>query len=173
MSGRSNAIIGGLVFVVGIVVTVATASDGDDSVTVAYGAIIFGFVQLLVGVSQMMSDDGGSDHEPQTEPGYSVNHDIQLASNARHVSGEFTMNDYPASALRDGAEGRTVVGFTVDTSGEVRDVGLVESSGNSALDNAACNIIGKRFRFEPALKTDGNPVAQRRQQSIQWRLPDD
>ncbi len=44
---------------------------------------------------------------------------------------------YPDAARRDGEQGRVVVRFTVDRTGQVLDVTLVDSSGFPSLDEAA------------------------------------
>lgn len=98
---------------------------------------------------------------------------VVRAVKARQVSGAIHGDDYPSSALRAGAEGRCVVDFTVDVTGLVNDVQLVESSGHRALDEAACNFIAKRFQFEPARGSDGVAIAERRHQPVVWRLPHD
>jgi TonB family protein len=174
MDGKGNAITGALVLLVGLGVTIGTAASAGPggSVTVAYGAIIFGFVQLLIGISQM---SGGSEDQETTASAYAVSQSATdaLTANARLVSGSISESDYPPAAIRDEAEGSAVVAFTVNRAGDVQDVELVVSSGHSALDRASCDLILDRFKFEPALGASGNPVAQRRQQRIRWQLPQD
>lgn len=54
---------------------------------------------------------------------------------------------YPASAKREGIEGVTKVRINVDTGGNVTNVQVARSSGNSALDEAALKAV-KRWKFE-------------------------
>jgi protein TonB len=45
----------------------------------------------------------------------------------------------------------------------------VQSSGFKRLDDATCSIIQRRFRFNPAT-LNGQPVQERKTQSLNWRL---
>lgn len=55
--------------------------------------------------------------------------------------------EYPSSAKRRGVEGTTKVRVSVDTGGNVTDVQIAQSSGNSALDEAALRAV-RRWKFE-------------------------
>ena len=57
--------------------------------------------------------------------------------------------------------------------GRVTSCEVTGSSGNSALDQAACRNLQRRGRFEPALDRDGNPVASTYTKRVTWRLPQD
>jgi TonB family protein len=90
---------------------------------------------------------------------------------ARFRSGSISDNDYPAAALRAGAEGVVTAHFTVTASGRVFSCVIAESSGNSDLDTRSCLIVIDRFFFLPAIGTNRRPVAQLRVQRFVWRLP--
>ena len=58
----------------------------------------------------------------------------------------FSMDDYPAAALRNEEQGISGVRIEVGENGRVTDCVLVESSGSTALDSATCRIIRSRTR---------------------------
>ncbi len=83
----------------------------------------------------------------------------------------FTADDYPASAQAAGAEGTTQAEITIGTDGRVVGCNITRSSGNSALDQATCNIIRRRAKYVPARDTNGNPISDTIQTPpITWRL---
>lgn len=83
-----------------------------------------------------------------------------------------TTDDYPSSAIREEAEGTTATRLTIDSSGRVTDCQVTGSSGNSALDQAACRNLQRRARFDPALDRDGNPTGSTYSKRVRWELPD-
>ncbi len=78
--------------------------------------------------------------------------------------------DYPSIARRRGWEGRVVLRLEIGADGAVGDVSVAQSSGRTALDEAA--VEGAfRWRFEPALE-DGLPVASTIEKAVEFRLVD-
>src|SRR5437762_1235350 len=77
-------------------------------------------------------------------------------------------NQYPASALRKGAEGFAALSFIIDADGSVKDISIAESSGNSDLDKAAISCV-TTWRYRAA-RLNGRPQAVRRSFSIAWSL---
>lgn len=78
--------------------------------------------------------------------------------------------DYPSIARRRGWEGRVVLRLEIGADGAVCDVSVAESSGRTALDEAA--VEGAfRWRFEPALE-DGHAVASTIEKAVEFRLVD-
>lgn len=65
--------------------------------------------------------------------------------------------EYPASALRRGESGTSVVRIDVDANGNPTNVALVQRSGSRALDRAAVDAV-RVWRFQPAHR-NGQPVA--------------
>jgi TonB family protein len=61
--------------------------------------------------------------------------------------------EYPPILRDAGIGGRVVVWFFIDEEGNVRDKRISESSGHSALDEAAMKVAGV-YRFSPALNRD-------------------
>jgi protein TonB len=85
----------------------------------------------------------------------------------------FSPDDYPASAQAAGAEGTARAEISIGTDGRVTGCTITQSSGNSALDAATCNIIRRRAKFTPARDTNGNPVTDSLPTPpIRWVLQD-
>lgn len=165
MDAKANIAMGALFFVGGIIITIVTfsAAAGGGTYVVAWGAIVFGLIQLVRGLAALPGSSG-NEEEPYAAAGGGP------ANSARLVSGGFSIDDYPSRALREEIEGRTVVGFTVDETGTVRDAYVAESSGNESLDQTACRIIRERFRYQSALDSEGRPIAEDRTQPVVWAL---
>jgi TonB family protein len=87
---------------------------------------------------------------------------------ARQHSGAFTLEDYPAEAIKCDEEGITELEYTVSQSGEPGDVRLVRSSHFRELDEIAMRVVAERFRYHPALDSKGDPVPQRVRRKIAW-----
>lgn len=84
-----------------------------------------------------------------------------------------TTDDYPSSAQREEATGTTGTRLGVGADGRVTSCDVTSSSGNSALDQAACRNLMRRARFEPALDRDGNPISSTFNKRVRWVLPQD
>ena len=83
----------------------------------------------------------------------------------------FSADDYPASAQAAGAEGTSQAEITIGPTGQVVGCNITRSSGNSALDQATCNIIRRRAKFTPARDSNGNPTTDTlTTPPITWRL---
>lgn len=82
-----------------------------------------------------------------------------------------TTEDYPPSALREEAEG--VVRFTldVDATGVPLNCSVTQSSGRADLDDATCQLIAERARFEPARDSHGMPIAGTYANTVRWQIP--
>jgi protein TonB len=89
---------------------------------------------------------------------------------ARLVGGSITGADYPASAIRAGAQGITTVSIQIGVDGRVTGCSVTASSGNSALDSTTCSLVQRRYRYAPATR-NGQPVASSSTQSISWSPP--
>jgi TonB family protein len=81
----------------------------------------------------------------------------------------FSDDDYPSASRAQQEEGITRVAYVVGVDGQVSQCEVVQTSGFQRLDDATCSIITRRFRFNPAT-LNGQPVPERRSQSIRWRL---
>lgn len=85
--------------------------------------------------------------------------------------GWVTDDDYPAAAIREEKQGVTGVRLSVDASGRVTDCTVTSSSGSSALDSTACNLLRRRAKFNPATDSAGNKVPGSWSSRFRWTLP--
>jgi protein TonB len=81
-------------------------------------------------------------------------------------------DDYPARALRAEAEGVAGYRLIVGTSGRVSACEVTRSTGNGQLDDATCDFITRRARFEPATDESGAKVVGAFAGSVKWEIPD-
>lgn len=79
-------------------------------------------------------------------------------------------DDYPADALSRQTEGTVSIVWLIDVDGKVKNCGIAATSGDVALDGAACAAITKRGRYRPALDKDGKPIAIHSTRRVVWRL---
>ena len=82
-----------------------------------------------------------------------------------------TSNDYPSRALREEREGVTTFRVSVGTDGKVADCQVVNSSGSPDLDQATCDNVRRRARFQPATDGEGSPTAGSYSNRIRWVIP--
>ena len=83
-----------------------------------------------------------------------------------------TTDDYPEASIRAEEEGVTKVQYEVNEVGRVT-VGscrVTTSSGHDRLDKRTCELVERRFRFNPALM-NGTPVKVGRAQAVRWQIP--
>jgi len=66
---------------------------------------------------------------------------------------------YPTSEARKGREGWTQLSFVVGTDGIPYDVTVINSSGNSRIDNTSVRAV-KKWRYDPATNADGEVIEQ-------------
>ena len=97
---------------------------------------------------------------------------VSKAAGARgNPANWITNDDYPSSAIRDEAEGTVAIAWEINTEGRVENCHVTSSSGNRALDDAACNLITRRGRYTAALDQAGNPMRSTDRRRVVWRLP--
>lgn len=77
---------------------------------------------------------------------------------------------YPPTLKAQGIEGDVMLSVSIDASGQVTSVSIVQSSGQAAFDRAA-QQAAKEERFSPALR-DGRPVAFTLTYSYRFRIED-
>ena len=83
-----------------------------------------------------------------------------------------TSDDYPDASLRAEEQGVTSVRYEVNEQGRVSpgSCQVSSSSGFDRLDRRTCELVERRFRFNPALQ-NGTPVKANRSQSFRWVVP--
>jgi protein TonB len=86
------------------------------------------------------------------------------------IAATITGDDYPAEAMRNGAQG--TVGFTVavDATGQVTGCTIDAGSNDASLDRATCDIVRQRAHFRAARDSAGRAVAGRFSATLAWRL---
>ncbi|MEW4449156.1 energy transducer TonB [Qipengyuania sp. JC766] len=84
-----------------------------------------------------------------------------------------TIDDYPASALRQLQEGPVGVSMQIDSLGRVEQCEIRSSSGYAQLDDWTCRILTRRATFDPATDDNGNPQAGSYATVVRWVLPPD
>ncbi|PAY16899.1 hypothetical protein CKO51_24515 [Rhodopirellula sp. SM50] len=75
---------------------------------------------------------------------------------------------YPLDAARNRLEGTVLLRLRVDTSGNVSDVEIIESSGHGSLDQAAVEAV-KRWKGQPARRF-GRAIASEEVLPVRFRL---
>ena len=83
-----------------------------------------------------------------------------------------TTDDYPDASIRAEEQGVTSVTYEVNEQGRVTggSCKITSSSGSQRLDSRTCELVERRFRFNPALQ-NGSPVKASRSQSVRWQIP--
>ncbi|MCA3254337.1 MAG: energy transducer TonB, partial [Alphaproteobacteria bacterium] len=96
----------------------------------------------------------------------------QRATPKSRLSATISTDDYPDASIRAEEQGSTAVSYTIGTDGRVQagSCRVTSSSGYDRLDRRTCELVERRFRFNPAL-SNGQPVAEQRSQSFRWVLP--
>jgi TonB family protein len=69
-----------------------------------------------------------------------------------------TAADYPVQSIRSHETGEVTVTYVVAEAGSVTSCSVVISSGIPRLDDAACAMVKKRWKYKPATQ-DGKPVS--------------
>lgn len=98
----------------------------------------------------------------------------QKASPRGRLGATISTDDYPDASLRAEEQGVTAVRYEVNEQGRVTpgSCSITKSSGFDRLDRRTCELVERRFRFNPALQ-GGNPVKESRAQSVRWQIPND
>ena len=84
-----------------------------------------------------------------------------------------TTNDYPTRALREEREGTTGFRVTVGPDGRVTGCSVTSSSGSPDLDDATCQNVTRRARFNPATDGEGQPTSGSYSNRVRWVIPKD
>jgi len=74
------------------------------------------------------------------------------------TSHDLTADDYPEISIRLQEQGTVRVNFVVGVDGSVTQCKVAKSSGKPRLDDGACTMVTKRWRYKPAMQ-NGKPVA--------------
>lgn len=77
--------------------------------------------------------------------------------------------DYPSASLRAEEEGNVIAKYFITPDGRATQCSVEQSSGFPRLDQKTCELIERRFRFEPATE-DGKPVGVWKTQNVRWQI---
>lgn len=70
-----------------------------------------------------------------------------------------TAADYPMASIHLKEQGKVLIKYLVTQDGSVGDCNVTTSSGKSLLDEAACAIVKRHWKFKPAMQA-GKPVSE-------------
>jgi TonB family protein len=108
--------------------------------------------------------------QPTVAPVQTVNR--SAAAKPRNNPGEWIRSrDYPKSALKENREGNVSFTLSVDTRGRVSNCSVTRSSGHADLDEATCDAVKRKARFEPARDSSGQAIMGTYSSSVGWQLP--
>ena len=83
-----------------------------------------------------------------------------------------TESDYRTVWINREWTGTARFSLKINASGRVTGCEITRSTGHNALDNATCELIAKRARFNAATDANGQAVASTYSNAISWELPD-
>jgi protein TonB len=78
---------------------------------------------------------------------------LRNAPSSRRIAGSISNADYPASAIRSGAQGTVRARLTLTPSGAVSGCSILSSAGSSNLDSVTCSLMQRRYRYAPGAQT--------------------
>lgn len=111
-----------------------------------------------------------SDHSVDQSTGHTPDHSVAL-SLIGNPGVWFGPDAYPADAIRNKEQGRTVVRIDVDATGKPAKCNVAMSSGSASLDARTCEIAVASLRFNPARDRGGTPIAAGYTLPVRWVLP--
>ncbi|MDB5724296.1 MAG: hypothetical protein JWQ16_1050 [Novosphingobium sp.] len=88
------------------------------------------------------------------------------------IAGDFKISDYPKELRETGIAGTTWTKVIVGANGRALSCEIERSSGNTVLDDKACEIIMRRHRYRPARNAQGQPIQGRYDFDIFWHQID-
>jgi protein TonB len=80
-----------------------------------------------------------------------------------------TADDYPAISIRLQEQGTVAIRFVIAPDGNVNECAVATSSGKPRLDDAACTMVKRRWKYKPATQ-DGKPIAQNTTANVVFQL---
>lgn len=89
----------------------------------------------------------------------------------RPVMRTHTLPPYPPISVRLNESGTTLMEVNITTEGNVDQCTVVQSSSSERLDNAACDFVKSRWRWQPPTN-QGQPVSVKTRVSVKWDLRD-
>ncbi|MBD58909.1 MAG: hypothetical protein CL808_02135 [Citromicrobium sp.] len=109
---------------------------------------------------------------PPPPPVPTPSFDPVAARPSNNPGGWVTQADYRSSWVSRGYDGTVGFRLAVGASGRVEGCSVTRSSGVSVLDEATCELVTRRARFDPAKNNQGRAVAGNYSSAVRWQLPD-
>jgi protein TonB len=89
----------------------------------------------------------------------------------RPVMRTHTLPPYPPISVRLNEQGTTLMEVHITTEGNVDDCKVLQTSSSDRLDQAACEYVKSRWRWQPPTN-QGTPTAVSTRVSVKWDLKD-
>ncbi len=83
-----------------------------------------------------------------------------------------TESDYRSVWVRQELTGTTGFRVRVGADGRAMSCQITKSSGHAVLDQATCELVSRRARFDPARDRRGEAVGGNYSSSVRWQLPE-
>jgi TonB family protein len=143
----------------------AGSLSGDVGMLVAQTRDVFATAMTpeQIMAANMMADACRQSNYQNCEPAGDLSPGVATQpSNTRPAiaitSHAVTAADYPRESLRFHESGDVTVTYQIGESGTVTACAVILTSGNPRLDQAACEMVKKHWRYQPATE-DGHPVS--------------
>jgi protein TonB len=89
----------------------------------------------------------------------------------RSIARTHTIPPYPPISVRLNESGTTLMEVHITTEGSVDDCKVIQTSSSDRLDQAACDYVKSRWRWQPPTN-QGVPTAVSTRVSVKWDLKD-
>jgi len=89
----------------------------------------------------------------------------------RPIARTHTIPPYPPISVRLNEQGTTLMEVHITTEGNVDDCKVLQTSSSDRLDQAACEYVKSRWRWQPPTN-QGTPTAVSTRVSVKWDLKD-
>ena len=90
----------------------------------------------------------------------------------RRLRGRLSDSDYPPGLVEQAPSGIVWVRYVVETDGSVTNCTVTETSGHRSIDEITCNLIERRFRYDPARDGAGRPIRSNLIEKYEWQVED-
>ena len=92
-----------------------------------------------------------------------------VSTTASGIMNTHTIPPYPEMERRMGREGTVTLRIQIDTTGNVTDAQVEQSSGDQALDQAAVDWVKAHWKYKPAIQ-NGTAVAATAEAAVKFNL---
>jgi protein TonB len=89
----------------------------------------------------------------------------------RPIARTHTLPPYPPISVRLNEQGTTLMEVHITTDGNVDECKVLQTSSSDRLDQAACEYVKQRWRWQPPTN-QGTPTAVSTRVSVKWDLKD-